>query len=110
MDGDSANRSLIQVSGQTPRKSMVSHLRVLRIDLPKHPCGSSRAAHCHCARKPRATAALGERRGLGKDNKVLRSIFRVIRHTLHAVALGFELCEHHRHGGLRERGGGIEKK
>jgi hypothetical protein len=109
MDGNRANRSFVEVSGLDAIVKRSKNLRVPRIGPPKHPCGSSTAARYHCVRRPRAAAELDEKRGLEKTIRICKYFLRLLGRTLHAVALGFELCEHHRHGGVGGRKAGLKK-
>ena len=100
MDGNRANRSFVEVSSLDAIAKGSKNLRAPQIGPLKHPCGSSTAARYHCVRRPRATAGLDEKRALQKPISISKHFLRLIGRTFHAVALGFELCEHHRHGGL----------
>ena len=102
MNGNCANGSFVKVSGLDAMTERSKYLRVPQIGPLKHPCGSSTAARYHCVRRPRAAAGLDEKRGL-ENYQDLQVIFVLLGRTLHAVALGLELCEHYRHGGLGGR-------
>ena len=72
MDGNSANRSFVQVSGLDALTKRGKNLRVPQIGPPKHPCGSSIAARYHCVRRPREAVGLDEKRGLEKTIRICK--------------------------------------
>jgi hypothetical protein len=63
---------LRKVSGLGAITKRSKNLRAPQIGPPKHPYGSSTAAHYHCVRRPRAAAELDEKRGLEKTIRICK--------------------------------------